>query len=72
MGFQQCTNLWPLSSFPEQKDHPVAFPDGQAYSLPFDPVGQTRHEILAKLGQMNNLEKLVPNFDSNTLQDKAW
>jgi len=72
MGFQQCSNLWPLSFFPEQLDHPIPFPKDQAYSLPYDPDGKMRHEILARLGHMNKLEKLVPNFDSNTLQDKAW
>jgi hypothetical protein len=50
----------------------VAFPEGQAYTLPFDPVGGMRHHVLAKLGQMNKLESLVPSLDSNTLPDQAW
>jgi hypothetical protein len=71
-GFTNSNETWPLSFFPAQVDHPVVFPSGQAYSLPYSSFDTMRHAVYAHLASMEKSQKLVPGFDFNTLADKPW
>jgi hypothetical protein len=72
LGLIKCNELWPLSFLPDREDDSPDFPPGQAYSIPFDPKDQKRHEKFANLDSMEKTLKVIPGFNVSGMEKEAW